>query len=129
MLYHANIKSPVSLKFCILSLILVNGTQVPTSCLEYISGINESSANKNLFTISFILYCFKLSRKLLKSRLHNGKLNNKQLTVSKLQRQLIKIIITIIELSNTFIFFESKTSANNGILLKGILISKLLNNP
>ena len=43
--------------------ILVNGPQalyVNPGCLKCISGVNLSLANKNLFTISFILYLYKL---------------------------------------------------------------------
>ena len=49
--------------FCFLnffySLFLVNGSQTldeNPGCLKCISGINLSSADKNLFTIAFILY-------------------------------------------------------------------------
>ena len=53
------LESPVSLKFFIRSLFLVNGPQalhVYPGCLKCISGINLPPANKNLLTISFILY-------------------------------------------------------------------------
>ena len=55
-------ESPVSLNFCVLSLFLVNSVQevcvnldlpCTAGCLKYISGMNLSPANKNLFTISF----------------------------------------------------------------------------
>ena len=47
------------LHFLILSLFLVNGPQalkVKPGCFKCISGINLSPANKNVFTISFIVY-------------------------------------------------------------------------
>ena len=55
-MYH---ESSVSLSFSILSLFSVNGPQavyVKLGYTKYISGINLSPANKNLFIISFILY-------------------------------------------------------------------------
>ena len=50
---------PVSLSFYVLSLLLVNGTQVlhvNPVCLKCFSGKNVSPATKNVFTFSFILY-------------------------------------------------------------------------
>ena len=50
---------PVSSSFYVLSLFFVNGSQalyVNPGCLKFISGINLSPANKNLFTMSFNLY-------------------------------------------------------------------------
>ena len=58
-------ESPISLNFCILSLLFVNDPQAlyinpdlssEEGCLKYTSGINLSSANKNLLAISLILY-------------------------------------------------------------------------
>ena len=49
----------LSLNFCILYLFFVNDPQalyVNPGCLKCISGINLSSAYKNLLNISFILY-------------------------------------------------------------------------
>ena len=55
-------ESPVSLNFYILSLFFVNGPQalyINPVCLKCSSGMDLSSVNKELFTISFILYLVK----------------------------------------------------------------------
>ena len=52
-------ESLISINFCILCLFFVDDPQalyVNPDCLKCISGINLSPANKNLLTISFILY-------------------------------------------------------------------------
>ena len=51
--------NPVSLNFCILHLIFVNGPQalyVNAGCLKCILGINLPPTNKHLLTILLILY-------------------------------------------------------------------------
>ena len=61
-------ESHVSLNFCILSLLFANAPQAryvnpnllcAVRCLKCISGITLCPANKNVFTISFILDCIK----------------------------------------------------------------------
>ena len=52
-------ESPVSLNFWILPLFFAKVSQalyVNPGCLKFISGINLSPANENVFTISSILY-------------------------------------------------------------------------
>ena len=117
--------SPVSLKFCILSLIFVNGPQalyINPGCLKWISGINISPVNKKLlnyfihflYGINLSIPCQYPTKEILFKRFISKLINNPQESNNPIKALFLRI--SSLKILDFYFLYFSYTSNNITIL-------------